>query len=485
MELDDGTLAISGDLTEPLKVQSRDSNGFMWLVAATAAIGGFLYGYDTGIISGALLSISGEFALSHTMQEVVAAAILLGATIGGLSAGVFSDRFGRRRTIIAIAAIFVLGAAAASLAPDAILLALARVVLGIAVGAASQSIPAYVAELAPAAQRGRLVVAFSVAIGLGILTASLVGYGLHGVLSWRVMMAVGAAPAVVLFVAMFALPESPRWLIAHNRHTDARQALARVRRVGAALDEELTAVAEMNRQSRATHTQGWRGLGQRWVRPAVIAGCGTAAFTQLVGIEMMIYYTPTLLKGVGFEEGSALLTNVGVAAIYLVMTAVGLTIVDRVGRRRLSLLTLPGAALSLVVLGALFALGRTGPSDAPYVIGSLFAFMVFQAGGLQVIGWLTGSEVYPLTVRAAGTSAQSATVWGSNLLLTGTALSLIHHLGAAGAMWVYAGLNALAFVFVWRFLPELKGRDLEEIEEALLLNRFTPRHFAKDLHRTA
>ena len=189
----------------------------MWRVAVTAALGGFLYGYDTGIISGGLLSISSEYRLSHALQETVAAAILLGATIGGLGAGRFADRFGRRRTIIAIAALFTLGAACASLAPSPGLLALARVVLGIAVGACSQSVPAYVAELAPARERGRLVVAFSVAIGLGIVSASLVGYGLHCLLSWRWMIAIGAVPAAILFVAMFALPESPRWLIAQGR----------------------------------------------------------------------------------------------------------------------------------------------------------------------------------------------------------------------------------------------------------------------------
>lgn len=450
---------------------------FMWIVAATAAIGGFLYGYDTGIISGALLSISTEYQLSPAKQEVVAAAILLGATIGGLGTGAFTHRFGPRRTIIVIAAIFAVGATAASLAPNPTILAVARVVLGIAVGASSQSVPAYVAELAPAARRGMLVVTFSVAIGLGILSASLVGFGLHGILSWRWMIAMGAIPACVLFLAMFALPESPRWLVAQDRLDEARHALAQVRTRDTDLDGELAAAAELIRRSQASHTRGWRGLAEPWVRPALITGCGTAAFTQLVGIEMMIYYTPTMLKGVGFGEGSALLTNVGIAVIYLVMTALGLAIVDRLGRRRLALLTLPGAALSLAALGTLFATGRTGPADTPYVIGCLFLFMMFQAGGLQVIGWLTGSEIYPLSVRAAGTSAQAGTVWGSNLLLTGTALSMIQHLGAGGAMWVYAGLNALAFLFVWRFLPEMKGRSLESVEQALRLNRFTPKDF--------
>ncbi|HEX8415164.1 MAG TPA: sugar porter family MFS transporter [Sphingomicrobium sp.] len=478
-------IIMSSERSEPDSAAEATTNVFMWVVAGTAAIGGFLYGYDTGIISGALLSITSEYKLTHSMQEVVAASILLGATIGGLGAGAFADRLGRRRTVLAIAAVFTVATVAASLAPNAVLLALARVVLGIAVGACSQSVPAYVAELAPAARRGSFVLAFSVAIGLGILSASLVGYGMHGEVSWRWMIAVAAVPAAVLFVAMFALPESPRWLIAHGRLNDARRALARVRAKGSDIERELAAVTDVVRRSEESHTSGWRGLAQLWVRPAVIAGCGTAAFTQLVGIEMMIYYTPTLLKNVGFAETSALQVNVGIATIYLVMTALGLAIVDRVGRRRLALLTLPGAALSLAVLGTLFASGRTGPTDAPYVIACLFLFMIFQAGGLQVIGWLTGSEVYPLSVRAAGTSAQAGTVWGSNLLLTGTALTLIHQIGAGGAMWVYAALNALAFVFVWRFLPELGGRSLEAVEEALRQGRFSPIDFSSGARREA
>jgi sugar porter (SP) family MFS transporter len=460
--------------------KSPKVSGFMCLAAATAAISGFLYGYDTGIISGALLSISAEFKLDHSMQEIVAASILLGAVIGAVSAGAFADRFGRRRTIIAIAFIFGVAAIAASLSPSAIFLACARVVLGMAIGACSQCVPAYVAELAPAARRGFLVVAFSVAIGMGIVAASLVGYSLHNILSWRWMIGLAAVPAAVLFGAMFALPESPRWLIAKERPKEARTALARVRMPDADIDDELGDVMEIVGHSQESSTRGWRGLIKPWIRPALIAGCGTAAFTQLVGIEMMIYYAPTLLKGVGFSEDSALQINVGIAAIYLVMTALGLAIVDRVGRRRLALLTLPFAALSLAGLGTLFVLGQTQAADAPYVVACLFSFMIFQAGGLQVIGWLTGSEVYPLSVRAAGTSAQAGTIWSSNLLLTGTALTLINQIGAGGSMLIYASLNVFAFIFIWRFLPELSGQSLEGVEKALLEGRFSPTTIAAD-----
>jgi sugar porter (SP) family MFS transporter len=446
---------------------------FMRVVAGVAAVAGCLYGYDTGIISGALLDVADQFKLDHVLQEVVASAILVGATLGGLGCGWFSDRFGRRLAIMALAAIFVAGAVAASLSPNAACLIASRAVLGLAVGGSSQAVPTYIAELAPAAQRGRVVTAFNLAIGIGILIASLVSFGLHGIWSWRWMVGIAAVPAAALGLTMIALPETPRWLAAQDREDDARAALARVRPEDADLDGELEQIRAVARKSETARTRGWRGLAEPWVRPAVVTGLGIAAFTQLSGIEMMIYYSPTLLKGLGFGESGALLTNVGLGAIYLAMTAVGVAIVDRVGRRRLSLAMIPGAALALAAFGLVLAFDATRGS-AVAVVGCLFVYMVFNAGGLQVIGWLTGSEVYPLAVRAAGTSAQAGMVWGSDLLVTLTALSLVQALGASGAMWVYAGFNALAWLFIRRFLPELTGHDLEAVEAALRDGRFRP-----------
>ncbi len=445
--------------------------GILAATAVVSAIAGFLYGYDTGIISGALLQITDEFGIGSGWQSVIATGILVGAVIGALVGARLSEILGRKRTILIISAVFVVGTLAASLAPTPLTLALARVLLGTAVGGATQTIPMFVAELSPPQIRGRLVLAFQVAIGIGILTATIAGAS--QLLDWRWMIGLAALPAALLFVLMLPAPESPRWLIKVDRDEEARSNLRRVRGVDD-VEDELRDINEVEEQRRQASARGWKGLAQPWVRPALIMGCGMALFTQLSGIEMVVYFTPTILTGVGFEESGALYVSVALAVTYVIMNVVGLLIVDRVGRRRLSLIMTPGAALALAVLGVVFLTGEVSAGSAPFIIACLIAFMLFTAGGLQVMGWLTGSEIYPLGVRGAGTSAQAATLWGSNVIITLTLLPMVETIGVGPTMWVYAGFNVVAFVFVWRYFPEVAGRSLEDIEASLAEGTFHP-----------
>lgn len=446
---------------------------FLVLATTITSIAGFLYGYDTGIISGALMQIAREYKLNRQMQEIVASSILVGAVIGGLSCGWLSERFGRRNTVSLVAAIFALGAVASSLASSPLMLILARIFLGFAVGGSSQTVPVYIAEIAPAERRGNFVTAFNVAIGLGIVTASIVGYSLHSPGSWRWMIALAAIPATVLLCCMPLFPKSPRWLVGMSRHEEARKSLQRVRVAGDDLEQELTAIQQTSEKEHS-EIKGWPALFQPWVRPATIAALGVAAFTQLSGIEMMIYYAPTILSGAGFGSSAALLASVGLAVVYVVMTAVGLMIVESIGRRRLMLVMIPGSVISLAILGSMFSKGMAAGSHAWILVACLLIYMVFNAGGIQVCGWLMGSEVYPLSVRAAGASAQAGMIWGADLVVTITALSLVNLAGTSGTMWVYAGMNLLAFLFVWRFVPETAGLSLEEIEGALRAGTFKP-----------
>jgi MFS family permease len=254
-----------------------------------------------------------------------------------------------------------------------------------------------------------------------------------------------------------------------------------MRAEGADIDVEVGEILELEEreQDAGDSDRGWRGLRRRWVRPALLVGCGIAVFTQLSGIEMIIYYAPTILTTNGFSTHAALLVSVGLGATYLVMMLVGLSIVDRIGRRRLTMIMIPGAAAALAVLGLLFTTGHSGRGDIPLIIACLIVFMFFNAGGLQLMGWLTGSEIYPLAVRGAGTSAQAMTLWSTNLLITLTLLTIINGIGAGPTMWLYAAFNVAAFAFVWWRMPELTGRSLEQIENQLHRGTFRPKDFAR------
>jgi sugar porter (SP) family MFS transporter len=461
---------------QPPPPQNDRLTGSIVVVALVSAIAGLLYGYDTGIISGALLQIGEDFDIGHGWEQVIAASILVGAVIGALTCSRLAERRGRHGTLLLIGIVFIVGAVAAAFSPDPVTLSLSRLVLGFAVGGATQTAPVYVAELAPTAHRGRLVLFFQIAIGVGIVIATIVGAA--EVIDWRVSIGLAAVPATIMFVLMLRLPESPRWLAREGHPDRARAALARVRHSGSDLDAEFGEIEENVRAEKRASTRGWTGLRAAWVRPALVVGCGLAIFTQLSGIEMIVYYTPTILTDNGFSDSTALRVSVALGLTYLIAQLIGLAIIDRVGRRRLTLVTLPFAALSLIVLGTFFVTGNNGKSMIPWIVATLIAFMAFTAGGIQLMGWLTGSEIYPLATRAAGAAAQSASLWGTNVLITLTLLSTMRAIGTGQTFWMYALFNIIAFVFLYRKMPELTGRSLEQIEDHLEKGKFAPADFA-------
>lgn len=465
----------SGDKTET----AAKLTGLLIVAAIVSAISALLYGYDTGIISGALLQIRRDFHTGSGTEQIIASSILLGAIIGALTCSWLSEKRGRRGTVLLLSGVFILGALACSIAPSALTLSLARIVLGFAVGGATQTVPMYVAELAPAKRRGQLVLTFQVGIGVGIVVSTIVGAS--EAFSWRLSVGMAAVPAAIMLLLMLRLPESPRWLVKKDNDDKARDVLGIIRPNEADLDAELKEIKDIEDAEREAgeDNRGWSGLRDAWVRPALLVGCGIAVFTQLSGIEMIIYYAPTILTNNGFSTSTALQVSVGLGSTYLVMMIVGLSIVDRIGRRRLTLTMVPGAAAALAVLGALFVTGNSGRSATPFIIACLIVFMFFNAGGLQLMGWLTGSEIYPLAVRSAGTSAQAATLWSTNLLITLSLLTIINTVGVGQTMWLYAAFNVGAFLFVWWRMPELTGRSLEQIEGQLHKGKFRPKDFAR------
>jgi SP family galactose:H+ symporter-like MFS transporter len=433
---------------------------YLAMLAAAAALGGLLFGYDTGVISGALLFLRIAFHLSHLMQGVVTSLALAGAAGGAAVAGVLADRFGRRPLLLMTATIFVCGALLSALAATLPILLAGRLVVGIGIGGASMLTPLYLAEIAPADRRGALVSFNQLALTLGILLSYLVGYALAASGAWRWMLGLGAVPGVMLGVAMRLLPETPRWLAGQGRMDDAKSALRQLRGPGGDIETELAgllsdlkAEAQIRPENRLSHARA---------RLPLIVGIGLAVFQQVTGINTVIYFAPQIFQAAGLSSASAaILATAGIGVVNVVMTAVAILLVDRVGRRPFGV---GGMGLSLCALGIGFMLGQ-GASLGWITAAGLACYVGCFAIGLGPVFWLLISEIFPLAVRGSGMSLATITNWAANLVVALTFLDLVDLLGRAGVFFAYAVLSFATLLFAFRLVPETKGLSLEAIEE--------------------
>jgi sugar porter (SP) family MFS transporter len=436
------------------------------LLVGIAALGGLLFGYDTGVISGALLFIRTEFDLSPTMQGLVAGIALIGAAAGAAFAGSLSDRFGRRLVLMVTGVVFVGGALIAALAPSISILLLGRVVVGIGIGFASMLTPLYLAEMAPARNRGALVSLNQFAITCGILVSYLVGYLFAQAGQWRWMLALGALPGAILATGMLVLPETPRWLAGHGHMAEAGAVLRRLRGATSEAEAELTELrTDLRREGQLA---SWRELLNPVVRGPLIIGVGLAIFQQITGINTVIYFAPVIFQAAGISSASsAILATAGVGVVNVLMTVVAIQLIDKVGRRALLLVGLLGMAVCLVLLGLGFAIGGSSATLGWLTALSLGAYVGFFAIGLGPVFWLLISEIFPLYVRGRGMGVATIANWGSNLLVTVTFLELIVVLGRPGTFFLYAAMTAVAYIFTWSQVMETKGLSLEAIEAEL------------------
>ncbi len=426
---------------------------------AVASLGGLLFGFDTGVISGALLFIAKEYALSPFMQGVVTTAVLIGAVGGAAFGGGLTDRFGRKPIIIAMAALFAVGSLLSAAATGVSMLFFARLVLGVAIGTASMLTPLYLSEMAPKEKRGAIVSLNQLCITLGILISYLVDFGFADVAgTWRWMLGVGAVPGVLLGVGMVFLPESPRWLAARGRF-DAAEGVLRTMR---GLDD---VEAEMSGLRHDVGTEkGDLSLSALFSAPAarlpLIVGIGLAVLQQVTGINTVIYYAPSIFQKAGLT--SPLLPTIGIGVVNVLMTVVALLLLDQAGRRKLLLCGLGVMLLCLVVITVALSLGSADAGAITAV--ALAAYVGGFAIGLGPIFWLLIAEIFPLAYRGRGMSVASMANWGSNLVVALFFPNLVELLTLGGAFALFAVLTLAAVAFAWKFVPETNGRSLEEIE---------------------
>ena len=431
------------------------------MTAAIAGLGGLLFGYDTGVIAGALLFIKPDFDLTSFQSGLVVGAVPIGAVVGAAFAGRLSDAYGRRILIIASSVVFFVGSLICAFAPDTAVLVVARMFLGVAIGLASATAPVYISEVAPPDIRGRLVTFFQLAVTVGIVVAYVVGLAFDASEGWRWMLGLGAVPALALGIGMLNMPQSPRWLVMAGRDFEARAVLARMRSGDPdTIEQEIVEI----KGEVAAKPGAWSDLMHPTIKAALVVGVGLAILQQVSGINTVIYYAPTIVQFTGVESSSAaILASVAVGIVNVGMTLVAIRLLDRAGRRPLLLIGSAVMAMALSSLAIVFAAGAGSTVGSVVAIGALMLYVAAFAVSLGPIFWLLNAELYPLEVRSKAAAVGTMANWLFNFIVSLTFLLLIDALGRSGAFFFYAAICVLTFFFCKALVPETKGKRLEDI----------------------
>lgn len=444
---------------------------FLKRVTVVSTFGGLLFGYDTGVINGALAFMArpDQLNLTPAIEGFVASGLLFGAAIGSFFGGRLSDKEGRRKMLLCLAVIFFFAAIGCSLAPTAGFLIGCRFILGLAVGGASVTVPAYLAEMAPADRRGRMVTQNELMIVSGQLLAFIlnailgVTFGEVGHI-WRYMLALASIPAVVLWFGMMVMPESPRWLLLQGRVSDAMQVLKKIR-------DERTAIAELNEiqdsiaaEQNIDKASYKEILTTPWLRRIILIGMGVSICQQISGVNSIMYYGTQILTQAGFSTEAALIGNIANGTISVAATIFGMWLMTRHGRRRLIMTGQIGTMACLCAIGIVSML-LAGTTALPFVVLSLtVTFLFFQQGFLSPVTWLLLSELFPLRVRGMGMGCAVLCLWLTNFTIGSVFPTLLYSFGLSATFFMFAAVGLLGLGFVYKFVPETRGRSLEQIE---------------------
>ena len=445
----------------------RSGNGLLVRVSVIAAIGGLLFGYDTGVISGALLYIKSDLHAGKFAQQAIVSSLLLGAMLGAVLSGYLADAISRKWTKVLSGSVYVVGALGCAFAVNTAMLIGFRFLLGISVGTASFVAPLYISEVSPPKVRGGLVSFNQLAVTSGILIAYVVDFLFKGVTgNWRWMLGIAVIPGAALAIGMLTVPHTPRWLAEQGREDEARSVLTRLRDEDpdADVDGELEDIRNASEQERGTRV---RDLINPKIRPLLIIGVGLALFQQFVGINTVIYYAPTILSQTGLSKSNSITQTVLVGIVNVVFTTVAVLLLDRIGRRKLLLTGTVGLTVALIVLGAYFT-SPTLQHDASYLaLAGLLLYIASFAIGLGPVFWLMISEIYPVGIRSKAMAVSTVANWGANFLVAATFLSLGGAITTGGTFYLYAGIAVLAFLFFLTKVPETRDRTLERIQHEL------------------
>ncbi|MBK9018120.1 MAG: sugar porter family MFS transporter [Saprospiraceae bacterium] len=435
----------------------------VYMLTAVAALGGLLFGYDTAVISGAIGFLKIKFQLSAAMTGWAASSAIIGCIFGAMFAGWASDRFGRKKVLILTAILFAISAIGAAVPANLTQFAIFRFIGGLGIGAASMVSPLYITELAPASIRGKLVSYYQLAIVIGILVIFFVNTLIQGAgdeawnveYGWRYMMASGVLPAALFLIALFFVPESPRWLTKEGRETEALEVLSSING-DAKAGEILQEVKATLHEEQGTLSELFTGR----FRKAIFVGILLCIFSQVQGINAIMYYAPEIFKSIGTGTESAFQQTVIIGIINVLFTFVAINWVDKWGRKTLLLAGGAGMAISLLMVGLAFHSGWTGYGLLIFILLYIASF----AASYGPVTWVVISEIFPIKMRGVAMSVATFALWVAVYVVTQMFPILLESAGPAVTFWIFGGMSLLAFFFVWSQVPETKGKTLEEIE---------------------
>lgn len=437
------------------------------MISIVAATGGLLFGFDTGVISGALPFLKQYWQLSDASIEWITTTVLLGAVLGAVGSGRLSDIIGRKQMIIINAVIFAVGAIGCAFAPNPTTLILMRILIGIAIGITSYVVPMYIAEISPTRIRGAMVTLNQLMITIGILVSYITDFALsddNNSESWRWMFLVGLAPALILLIGMFFLPETPRWLISKHHLQEGVRVLRKVEDPDM-VDQTLANIQNEVKQETENKTRVTE-IFKPWLRAPLIITVGIFFFQQFSGVNTIIYYSPIIFKMAGIVSNTqSIIPAIIIGVMNVLACLLSVFLLDRTGRRKLYMIGIWGMIPSLALLGVCFHFKEAlGASLPVFAVLSIVCYIFFIAISLAPLGWLLISEIFPLNVRGVGMSIGSLAHWAFNAVIAFTFLKLVNSLGIDVTFWCYAVICLIGAVWGYYYIPETKGKSLEDIE---------------------
>lgn len=436
-------------------------NFFVAGIAGLVSIGGILYGYDLGVISGALLFIQNTIPMSDSQIGLIVGAVLAGGLAGTLLAGPVGDYFGRRILLMLSSLIFIIGIVMILLADSFVSIFIARLMLGVGVGVVAVAVPLYVAEIVPSEDRGKYVTFFQLLLTFGIVLAYFIDLLFTPSGNWRGMFAVLLVPAAILFIGMIFLPETPRWLIANNQEEKARKILVKIRNGYALVESDIKQIRDGLQEIKGS----WRHLfSHQLLLPSLVA-IGIAIFNQLTGINSFLQYAPLILKQAGISSNVvSMIGSAGIGVLNFLFTIIAIALIDSLGRRPLLLIGTFGVIVAEIFLGVVNYFLPESPHTGILSLIGLLVFIIFFAIGPGVVVWLAISELFPTQMRGKGIALCLFFNSLASTLLATFFLPLVKHFGMAQTYWLFAFFTLGYFLVTFFFLPETKSKSLEEIQ---------------------